>query len=139
MQNQECKQQVASQQQEMELQIPWRVEGALQMRHQQQPMPAATLLPDPDLHEFMTTQNRHIQMFTEMVMQIMQQQPQSMLHHKVERSEQVHGKPIQVTEIIGDSMNQQMVVLEAGKGNLLGQLPLNKHYKKLIFHTRHFN
>ena len=58
---------------------------------------------------------------------------------QVERSAQVHGKPIQVTEIIGDSMNQQMVVLEAGKGNLLGQLPLNKHYKKLIFHTRHFN
>ena len=63
------------------------------MRHQQQPMPAATLLPDPDLHEFMTTQNRHIQMFTEMVMQIMQQQPQSMLHHKLNGQRKCMANP----------------------------------------------
>ncbi len=97
-QREEFERQVTSQQQEMELRISRQVEAALQMR-QQNTMTAATSASDQEFRDFMTTQNRHIQMLTEMVLQIMQPQSQSMLHHTAERLAQVHSEPIQVVEI----------------------------------------
>ncbi|KAI2501780.1 hypothetical protein MHU86_12700 [Fragilaria crotonensis] len=73
VQRQEFERQVATQQQEMDLRITRQVEAALQLRNVQQPAQVTTPEPDPDLRSFMTAQNRHIQMLTEMVMQIMQQ------------------------------------------------------------------
>lgn len=72
-QRQEFERQVATQQQEMDTRITRQVEAILQQRPSQQPTSFIAQNSDSDFRTFMAAQNRHMQMLTEMVMQMMQQ------------------------------------------------------------------